>query len=78
MPSSHPFQNTTGLLVLIPDKIDVEEESRFYDELCDVRAFFHISRFREADPGMIGPGRCRIPRPLPRRTLGILTRYMAW
>ena len=34
---THPFQNATGLLVLIPDKIDVEEESRFYDELCDVR-----------------------------------------
>ncbi|KAG6374620.1 Phox-like protein [Boletus reticuloceps] len=33
--SHHPFQNATGLLVVIPDKIDVEEESRFYDELCD-------------------------------------------
>ncbi|KAF8142154.1 Phox-like protein [Boletus edulis] len=32
----HPFQNATSLLVVIPDKIDVEEESRFYDELCDV------------------------------------------
>ncbi|KAF9219976.1 Phox-like protein [Gyrodon lividus] len=32
---SHPFRNTTGLLVVIPDTIDVEEESRFYDELCD-------------------------------------------
>jgi len=35
-PITHPFQNTTGLLVVIPDDgIDVEEESRFYDELCD-------------------------------------------
>jgi len=35
--TTHPFQNATGLLVVIPDKIDVEEESRFYDQLCDVR-----------------------------------------
>jgi hypothetical protein len=35
--TTHPFQNATGLLVVIPDKIDVEEESRLYDELCDVR-----------------------------------------
>ncbi|KAF8838431.1 Phox-like protein [Paxillus ammoniavirescens] len=34
---SHPFRNTTGLLVVIPDTIDVAEESRFYDELCDDR-----------------------------------------
>ncbi|KIJ58109.1 hypothetical protein HYDPIDRAFT_119984 [Hydnomerulius pinastri MD-312] len=32
---SHPFRNTTGLLVVLPDKIDVEEESRLYDETCD-------------------------------------------
>lgn len=41
VPSSsitHPFRNATGLLVVIPDNIDVEEESRFYDELCDVRS----------------------------------------
>ncbi|KAH7885697.1 Phox-like protein [Phlebopus sp. FC_14] len=31
----HPFRNATGLLVVIPNKIDVEEESRLYDELCD-------------------------------------------
>lgn len=30
-----PFENAKGLLVLIPDKIDVEEEARLYEELCD-------------------------------------------
>lgn len=41
-PISHPFQNTTDLLVVIPDDgIDVEQESRFYDELCDVRILYH-------------------------------------
>ncbi|EPQ56760.1 Phox-like protein [Gloeophyllum trabeum ATCC 11539] len=34
--ASHPFKNSRSLLVLIPNKIDVEEESRLYDELCDV------------------------------------------
>ncbi|KAI0786916.1 hypothetical protein C8Q75DRAFT_769970 [Abortiporus biennis] len=33
--SAHPFQNSKNLLVLIPDRIDVEEESRLYDELLD-------------------------------------------
>ncbi|KAG9318959.1 Phox-like protein [Chiua virens] len=33
--TTHPFRNATGLLVLLPDKIDVEEESRFYDQPCD-------------------------------------------
>jgi len=32
---SHPFQNSKGLLVLIPNRIDVEEEARLYDEICD-------------------------------------------
>jgi len=31
----HPFEHTKNLLVVIPDRIDVEEESRLYDELCD-------------------------------------------
>ena len=35
--TAHPFRNATSLLVVIPDTIDVEEESRFYDQLCDVR-----------------------------------------
>lgn len=34
----HPFAHTKNLLVLIPDKIDVEEESQLYDDLCDVRS----------------------------------------
>lgn len=34
---SHPSKHETGLLVLIPDKIDVEEEARLYDELEEVR-----------------------------------------
>lgn len=40
---THPFANTKGLLVLIPDdKIDVEEESRLYDELCEVSTFWDV------------------------------------
>lgn len=42
---THPFANSKNLLVVIPDdKIDVEEESRLYDELCQVRknTFFSI------------------------------------
>ncbi|THU80265.1 hypothetical protein K435DRAFT_503663 [Dendrothele bispora CBS 962.96] len=30
----HPFASTTSRLEIIPNKIDVEEESRLYDELC--------------------------------------------
>ncbi|GBE86177.1 hypothetical protein SCP_0900540 [Sparassis crispa] len=30
-----PFENAKGLLVVLPDTIDVEEEARLYDELCD-------------------------------------------
>jgi len=33
----HPFAHTTSMLEIIPDKIDVEEESRLYDDLCNVR-----------------------------------------
>ncbi|EGN95188.1 hypothetical protein SERLA73DRAFT_187515 [Serpula lacrymans var. lacrymans S7.3] len=33
----HPFEHSKNLLVVLPDKIDVEEESRFYDELCEER-----------------------------------------
>ncbi|KAH9935082.1 Phox-like protein [Amylocystis lapponica] len=36
-PAPHrPFEHATGLLVVIPDKIDVEEEARLYEDLCDV------------------------------------------
>ena len=35
---SHAGTNPKGLLVLIPDGIDVEEEARFYDDIVDVRA----------------------------------------
>ena len=40
-PLSHPFAHAKGLLVVIPqdrDKVDVEEESAFYDEF-DEEAF---------------------------------------
>ncbi|KAI0703942.1 Phox homologous domain-containing protein [Earliella scabrosa] len=34
--STHPqHEKSKGLLVLIPDKIDVEEEARFYDDIVD-------------------------------------------
>ena len=32
--------NAKGLLVLIPDGIDIEEEARFYDDIVDVRFQF--------------------------------------
>ncbi|THG92586.1 hypothetical protein EW026_g8362, partial [Hermanssonia centrifuga] len=32
---SHPFKNSTSLLEVIPQGIDIEEESRLYDELCN-------------------------------------------
>lgn len=35
----HPFANTSSLLEIIPNTIDVEEESRLYDELIKVRYF---------------------------------------
>jgi len=31
----HPFQNSKGLLVIIPNKIDIEEEARLYNEICN-------------------------------------------
>ncbi|EEB90237.1 hypothetical protein MPER_11579 [Moniliophthora perniciosa FA553] len=33
-PIQHPFANSTSRLEIIPNKIDVEEESRLYDQLC--------------------------------------------
>jgi len=30
-----PFEHSKGLIVVLPDKIDVEEEARLYEELCD-------------------------------------------
>lgn len=38
----HPFANSKSLLEIIPNKIDVEEEARLYDELCDVRYLRHL------------------------------------
>lgn len=35
---SHSNASGNGLLVLIPDRIDVEEEARFYDDIVDVSA----------------------------------------
>lgn len=33
--SLYPFENAKGLLVVLPDSIDVEEEARLYEELCE-------------------------------------------
>ncbi|KAG6890038.1 hypothetical protein C0995_012495 [Termitomyces sp. Mi166 len=35
----HPFANTKSLLEIIPNRIDVEEESRLYDELMQDQDF---------------------------------------
>ena len=45
--STHPFSNSKNLLVVIPDdKIDIEEESRLYDEFCRVSKYdFHHPSF---------------------------------
>ncbi|KAG7094996.1 hypothetical protein E1B28_005791 [Marasmius oreades] len=32
---SHPFANSTSRLEVLPNNIDVEEESRLYDQLCE-------------------------------------------
>lgn len=51
----NPFKHSTSLLEIIPQGIDVEEESRLYDELCDVRlpALSHLAH--TADPGARAP-----------------------
>lgn len=36
-PTSYPFTNTTSRLEIIPNRIDVEEESRLYDDMVFVR-----------------------------------------
>ncbi|KAH0836390.1 hypothetical protein J3R83DRAFT_7970 [Lanmaoa asiatica] len=53
----------TSLLVVIPDTIDVEEESRFYDELCDTEP--------DKDPGLQEPDGPCITRldPVSRKVL---------
>jgi hypothetical protein len=51
----HPFAHSRDLLVLIPNKIDVEEESRLYDELCDShmdRRVYRRSRSPQAPPSV--------------------------
>src|ERR1700731_4972011 len=32
----HPFQNTTSKLIVLRDHIDVEEEIRLYEDICEV------------------------------------------
>lgn len=32
-----PFEHAHGLIEVLPDRIDVEEEAQLYDDLCDVR-----------------------------------------
>ncbi|EIW78868.1 Phox-like protein [Coniophora puteana RWD-64-598 SS2] len=34
-PPVHPFSNSKGLLVVIPDRIDIEEEARMYEDLTE-------------------------------------------
>src|SRR4051812_42740486 len=40
--SVHPFQHPTNQIVVLRENIDVEEESRLYNELCEV----HSSTFQ--------------------------------
>lgn len=51
----NPFKHSTSLLEIIPQGIDVEEESRLYDELCDVRPpiLSHLAHI--ADPRARAP-----------------------
>ena len=39
---AHPFQHSTSLIEIIPEGINVEEESRLYEELCDVSAYYYV------------------------------------
>ncbi|KAH9931914.1 Phox homologous domain-containing protein [Fomitopsis serialis] len=38
-----PFEHAQGLIEVLPDKIDVEEEARLYEELCDTPVEFEFS-----------------------------------
>jgi len=51
---THPFANSKNLLVVIPDDaIDVEEESRLYDELCEEPT--NSNRIRSRPASLTGP-----------------------
>jgi len=47
-----PFENARGLVVVIPDKIDIEEEARLYDELCDSPIDPRSAQRRSPPPSM--------------------------
>ena len=36
--SGHLLQGSTSLIKVLPNEIDVEEEARLYEALCDVRS----------------------------------------
>lgn len=38
----HPFAHSRSLIEIIPDRIDVEEESRAYDDLCVSKIYIYI------------------------------------
>jgi hypothetical protein len=72
--NSHPFAHTTSRLEIIPNGIDVEEESRLYDDLvfvCLFRNCFLISVFnfrcgaQDESPTELRPKRSYSPIPPP-------------
>ena len=44
------LQHSTSLIEVIPQSIDVEEEARLYEELCDVRPSLPSSSLRSHIP----------------------------
>jgi hypothetical protein len=43
--SGNPFEHSTALIEVIPNGIDIEEEARLYEELCDVRFVLWLRTF---------------------------------
>lgn len=37
-PAGNPFTKSTSLIEVLPHEIDVEEELRVYEDMCDVSA----------------------------------------
>jgi hypothetical protein len=81
----HPFQNSTGKLIVLPNDIDVEEESRLYDEICDVLfptpCFNQLAILLKVASLSFYPGRSRLCRPtIPQlvcSSIHVLQRHLA-
>ncbi|EPT01195.1 hypothetical protein FOMPIDRAFT_1161819 [Fomitopsis schrenkii] len=50
-----PFEHAQGLIEVLPDKIDVEEEARLYEELCDTPVGSEYEYPHNARPSIDAP-----------------------